>query len=179
MTSFRYAFQAGRVPAGTDPVSAIALVTAPGGSAADAPLGAHETARRRATVAAVERRLPGLVEPARVRGRVRRTAAAIDLALPRASEDDPSLRFRIYADRVDVSLLVRPHDPRLRADFERAWEGLRALDAAGFTIYDPQRGRLVDLAHDLEAVVGQFQTETAVVVEPSGPKPWWRFWSRG
>ena len=176
-TPFRYAFQAGRVPAGADPLIAIALVTAPAGSPLDAPLGAHDAARRRATAAAVQRRLPELVEPARMRGRVRRTAAAIDLALPRASEDDPSLRFRIHADRVDVTLLVRPHDPRVRADFERAWDGLRALEAAGLTIYDPQHGRLIDLDRDFEAVVGQFQTEAeVVVVEPPRTKPWWRFW---
>ena len=165
MATLHYVFHAGHAPLNAEPALVIATITATRRRLSPAPLGGRDAARQRALAAALRRALPGLRD---VRGGGRR--GALELALPPAGAGSGTLRIALHAAHADVVVSVARHDPRLRDAFARAWTALGALDAAGLRIYDPQRVLLVDLAHDFEPIVGQFQ-EVA-----EAPRPWWKLW---
>lgn len=166
MTTLHYAFHAARTPAGTDPLVVIAMVRTGLQRLTPAPLSGQEASRQRALAASAHRALPSLVEV----GRRDRRRDVIELAVRPATHDDPSIRLALRADHADLVVTVGRHDPRLAPTFASAWRILAALADAGLTIYDPQRDRLVDVASDLDAVVGQFQER----VEER--RPWWQLW---
>ncbi len=59
-----------------------------------------------------------------------------------------------------------------------AWRYLLALAAAGLWTYDPQLGRLLDLASDFAEVQERYRAsvQRAPTQTAARRRPWWRFW---
>ena len=97
--------------------------------------------------------------------------------------DGNGIQITLYDDRASISVPYWHQSAAARAVFDEIGRYIRILKASGgFFIYDPQIGRVLDLASDLPDVLNTYGSVVAKLAESvqttrADERPWWKFWS--
>jgi len=183
-----------RAPEGAtqDDVAAIALAGAEGELPAGPPP-PEAKARQRSVVDALRARNPALEpfafdysEIARLQGisesEARQRYRHVELNGP---EDGNGIQITLQDDWASVTLPYWHTGAAASAVWDEVWGYLRVLaERGGFTVYDPQLERALDLETDRLAVERVYadgvqataQAAAEFVAPREAPKRWWKFW---
>ncbi len=97
-------------------------------------------------------------------------------------EDGTGIQITLYDDTALLTIPYWHKGDKARTVWQEAWQYLQCLESqGGFSIYDPQLERMLNLISDLEEVLkgyswGVGASEQAVMEMTKPKKPWWHFW---
>ncbi len=99
-----------------------------------------------------------------------------------SADGGPGIQITLFDDTASLTIPYWHRGEKANGVWREAFQYLECLERhGGFSTYDPQLDRILDLGSDLEEVVevyasGVGATERAVreMIEPR--KPWWKFW---
>lgn len=95
---------------------------------------------------------------------------------------DGGIQITLYDDTASLTMAYWHKGEKAGEVWREAWQYLECLERhGGFSIYDPQLDRMLNLVSDLEEVQqvyvsGVSATEQAVLEMTEPKKPWWKFW---
>jgi hypothetical protein len=103
------------------------------------------------------------------------------------AEDGNGIQVTLWDDTVSITVPYWHGGAGAEPVLAEIWNYLRVLEVrAGFRTYDPQLERVLALAADLSAVVGQYRAVADRLPEIAAKKleefplpvqrPWWKFW---
>ena len=99
-----------------------------------------------------------------------------------AEDDGNGIQITLYDDTATLTIPYWHKAEKARAVWREAWQYLDCLERqGGLSTYDPQLGRMLNLASDMDEVRQQYgavvgATEQAVQEMTEPTKPWWKFW---
>lgn len=109
-------------------------------------------------------------------------SAAEYVELDAPDDDDGSgLQIVVFGDAADVHVPAWHTGSDAVDAWDQAWCALVVLEReAGLRTYDPQQDRVLDLAHDLNAVLAAYEdtvmSARRSLPQPDPARPWWKFW---
>jgi|WetSurMetagenome_2_1015567.scaffolds.fasta_scaffold40070_3 hypothetical protein len=97
-------------------------------------------------------------------------------------DDSDGIQITLYDDRADVTIPYW-HQPRAaEIVFDEVWRYLKIFaEHGGFSVYDPQLDRILNLTSDRDEVLkryGGIVAKMPEIIEGGKPykKAWWKFW---
>jgi hypothetical protein len=173
-------------------IGALALAAAERGLPEDDPDPALE-ARKHALVAALRAANPALepfafghAEIARLErtseAEARRRHRHVELNGP---DGGSGIQITLHDDWASLTLPHWPRGPAGDAAWDELWRYLRVLaEVGGFTVYDPQLERPLDLEADHPSAPGGDAEDAVAAARPGARaggdsprrRPWWKFW---
>jgi hypothetical protein len=97
-------------------------------------------------------------------------------------DDSNGIQITLYDDKADVTIPYWHHPQAAKIVFDEVWLYLKIFaEQGGFSAYDPQLNRILDLTSDRDDVLKRYGQIVAKLPEiiKSGKhsnKPWFKFW---